>query len=75
MSKLLYIESSPRKDRSKSIRVAHAFLDAYKQANPIDDVVVLDLWEKKLPDFDGYTIDAKYQVMHGQGFDSHQQAA
>ena len=75
MSKLLYIESSPRKERSKSIRVASAFLDAYKQSHPGDEVVVLDLWEKKLPDFDGYTIDAKYQVMHGQGFDANQQTA
>ena len=75
MSKLLYIESSPRKDRSKSIRVAQAFLETYKHANPGDEVVVLDLWEKNLPDFDGYTIDAKYQVMHGQGFDANQQAA
>lgn len=75
MSTLLYIESSPRKGRSKSIRVAHAFLEAYKQANPNDTVVTLDLWEKKLREFDGYTIDAKYQVMHGQGFDANQQAA
>lgn len=75
MSKLLYIESSPRKERSKSIRVSHAFLDSYRQANPNDEVTVIDLWEKKLPEFDGYTIDAKYQVMHGQGFDALQQSA
>jgi FMN-dependent NADH-azoreductase len=75
MSKLLYIESSPRKDRSKSIRVAQSFIEAYKHANPTDEVIVLDLWEKKLPEFDGYTIDAKYQVMHGQGFDANQQEA
>lgn len=75
MSKLLYIESSPRKERSKSIRVSHAFLDSYRKANPNDEVAVIDLWEKKLPEFDGYTIDAKYQVMHGQGFDAQQQSA
>jgi FMN-dependent NADH-azoreductase len=75
MSKLLYIESSPRKDRSKSIRVAQSFIEAYKHANPTDEVIVLDLWQKKLPEFDGYTIDAKYQVMHGQGFDANQQEA
>jgi FMN-dependent NADH-azoreductase len=75
MSKLLYIEASPRKNRSKSIRVAEAFLSAYRQAHPDDDLVKLDLWDKKLPEFDGYTIDAKYQVLHGQGFDADQQAA
>ncbi|MDX1925315.1 MAG: NAD(P)H-dependent oxidoreductase [Pirellulaceae bacterium] len=75
MSKLLYIEASPRKERSKSIAVAKAFLDAYRAAHPNDEVVTLDLWAKALPEFDGYTIDAKYQVLHGQGFDQQQKAA
>lgn len=75
MAKLLYIESSPRKDRSKSIKVAQAFIEKYKAAHPGDEVAVIDLWNKKLPEFDGYTIDAKYQVLHGQNFDEKQQAA
>lgn len=75
MAKLLYIESSPRKERSKSILVANAFLSAYRESNPDDEIVMLDLWEKSLPEFDGYTIDAKYQVLHGQDFDAEQQAA
>ncbi len=75
MAKLLYIESSPRKERSKSIEVSNAFLEAYKAANPSDEVVTLDLWDKQLPEFDGYTIDAKYQVLHGQGFDADQATA
>ena len=75
MSKLLYIESSPRKARSKSIRVARSFIEAYVAANPNDEVVTLDLWDKELPEFDGYTIDAKYQVLHGQDFDADQAAA
>ncbi len=75
MAKLLYIESSPRKDRSKSIKVAQAFIEKYKAAHPGDEVAVIDLWNKKLPEFDGYTIDAKYQVLHGQSFDEKQQAA
>lgn len=75
MAKLLYIESSPRKARSKSISVARAFLEQYKEANPNDEIHTIDLWEKDLPEFDGYTIDAKYQVLHGQGFDADQQQA
>lgn len=75
MAKLLYIESSPRKSRSKSIHVAKAFLEAYASSHPEDQIVTIDLWEKNLPEFDGYTIDAKYQVLHGQGFDSQQAAA
>ncbi|TWU46763.1 FMN-dependent NADH-azoreductase [Rubripirellula reticaptiva] len=75
MARLLYIESSPRKARSKSINVANAFLAAYKSANPNDEVVTIDLWEKQLPEFDGFTIDAKYQVLHGDSFDDDQAKA
>ena len=75
MSKLLYIEASPRKSRSKSIGVAKEFLARYTATHVADEVTTLDLWEKKLPEFDGFTIDAKYQVMHGQAFTSDQQQA
>lgn len=75
MKKLLYIESSPRKNRSRSIQAAEAFLEAYREENPDDQVVTMDLWDKAIPEFDGYTIDAKYQVLHGQEFDAEQEAA
>ena len=66
MARLLHIESSPRKRRSASIGVAHAFLDAYRQAHPADDIEVLDLWQTSLPPFDGAVIDAKYRILHGE---------
>ncbi len=66
MSSLLYIESSPRKSRSHSIKVADAFLAAYKTANPNDTVDKIDLWDMALPEFDGERINAKYSVMHGE---------
>jgi len=75
MEKLLYIESSPRKNRSRSIQAAKAFLEAYREANPDRQVVTMDLWDKAIPEFDGYTLDAKYQVLHGQEFDSKQEEA
>jgi len=75
MARLLYLESSPRKDRSKSIKVARAFLTSYRAANPEDEIVTIDLWKKELPEFNDYTIDAKYQVLHGQNFDTDQQEA
>ncbi|WP_417736012.1 FMN-dependent NADH-azoreductase [Rosistilla oblonga] len=75
MSKLLYIESSPRKSRSKSIKVAKAFVDQYQASHPDDEVVTIDLWQKTLPEFDGYTIDARYQVMNGPAHDANQAAA
>lgn len=75
MSKLLYIESSPRKDRSSSIKITKAFLDAYQKAHPQDEVDKLDLWTAKLPPFDGDTINAKYRILHGQEHTSQEAAA
>ncbi len=66
MSKLLYIESSPRGDRSSSITVARLFLDAYRAKHPGDTVETLDVWRTRLPEFDGATIEAKYTVSRGQ---------
>ncbi len=66
MARLLYIEASPRKDRSASIKVAGEFVEAYRKANPDDRVEVLDLWKKELPPFDGDIINAKYRILHGE---------
>ncbi len=66
MAKLLYVESSPRKERSSSIAVAAEFIRAYRAANPDHAVETLDLWSTPLPEFDGATIDAKYRILHGE---------
>ncbi len=64
MAKLLYIESSPRKERSHSIAVARAFIDAYRLAHPTGAVDTWDLWApaEQLPEFDGAAITAKYAM-------------
>ncbi len=66
MSCLIYIESSPRKDRSSSIAVAQTFLEHYQQTHPSDQIRTIDLWEKELPRFDGDVIDSKYAILSGQ---------
>lgn len=66
MPKLLYIEVSPRKDRSASIEVAQSFLTAYQEGKTNKQIETLDLWDLKLPEFDGDTVNAKYRVMHGE---------
>lgn len=63
MEKLLYIEASPRKERSHSIAVAEAFLAAYKTSHPEDTVEHLDLWHTQLPEFDDEVIDARYAIL------------
>lgn len=66
MAKLLYIEASPRKQRSHSIAVAQAFLQAYRPAHPEDTVEHLNLWQVQLPDLDDEALGAKYAILEGQ---------
>lgn len=66
MNKVLYVESSPRKERSASIMVAKEFLRQYRAVHTSDTVETLDLWSEKLPAFDGDIINAKYRILHGQ---------
>lgn len=75
MSCLLYVECSPRKDRSVSIAICRAFLDAYRAAHPGDEVRTLDLWSLDLPEFDGAALSAKYAGLSGTPLSSAQQHA
>jgi len=75
MSKLLYLETSPRGERSKSSRVAQAFLAAYQKAHPEDTVEHINLWKVSLPTFDGAMLEAKYAVLTGKGQTPEQAAA
>ena len=56
MSRLLYIQASPRGQRSYSVRVADAFVDAYKKKNPNDEVETINIFEESLPTFDGFAL-------------------
>jgi len=75
MTRLLHIEASPRKVRSHSIKVAKAFLDAYRQAHAGAEVKTLDVWSMELPEFNNEVLDAKYNIMHGQGHNAEEAAA
>jgi len=75
MAKLLYVEASPRKERSASIEVAKAFVEEYRKTHPGGTVDTLDLWATVLPEFDGEVIDAKYAILHGQPHTPGQKAA
>ncbi len=75
MSRLLYVRSSPRNDRSYSARAAAAFLAKYQAANPDDVIEELDLWSTDLPRFDGETLGAKYARMQKREFTFEQDAA
>ncbi|MCT4534831.1 NAD(P)H-dependent oxidoreductase [Halodesulfovibrio sp.] len=66
MSTLLYIESSPRKERSTSIKIAQEFLEVFRAHNTDCNITTLDLWSMNLPEFTDERINAKYKVLHGK---------
>ena len=66
MSKVLYIQASPRGKRSKSITVADAFAGSYRESHAEDEVEVLNIFEADLPAFDGLAVQAKYTILHGK---------
>ena len=66
MSRLLYVESSPRKTLSVSMETAHVFLHAYAALHPKDELDLLDLWADPLPEFDQAAIGSKYNAVSGE---------
>jgi len=71
MKKLLYIVGSPRGSVSESSKIANAFIKQYKETNPDAVVDELNLWEEKIPAFDGNKAAAKmtfagYGVLEGE---------
>ena len=65
MTRLLHVESSPRKGTSASIEVARALIDAWAARHPEAHVDTLDLWAEPLPEFNGAVLDAKYAFLSG----------
>jgi FMN-dependent NADH-azoreductase len=65
MSRLLHISSSPRGGESASLQIAAAFVDAYRSANPADEVEHWDLWDGTLPALGTAGARAKMTVFGG----------
>ena len=66
MKKVIYIEASPRKDRSHSIKAAQEYLSDIKNKNPDIEIKTIDLWDYDLPEFNGEMLNAKYSVLRGE---------
>ncbi|UIJ39370.1 NAD(P)H-dependent oxidoreductase [Desulfobaculum bizertense] len=65
MDCLLYVKASPRGERSHSLSVADEFVKIWLAAHPGGLVTEKNLFEVGLPSFDGFRIQAKYNIMHG----------
>jgi FMN-dependent NADH-azoreductase len=73
MKKLLYIKCSPRGTSSKSTQIADAYLPAYKERYPDAEIEELDLFELKLPEFDGDAAASKMSFFGEAPMDGKQQ--
>ncbi|GAB7078488.1 FMN-dependent NADH-azoreductase [Megalodesulfovibrio paquesii] len=62
MASLLYLQASPRKERSYSTQVADMFVDAWRAANPGATVTVKNLFDAELLPFDGHALNARYHA-------------
>ena len=63
MKKVLYVESSPRKDRSHSIKIAREYLDKITANDSNIEIKTIDLWSLDLPEFNGDMMNAKYSCL------------
>ncbi|TCS96446.1 FMN-dependent NADH-azoreductase [Hazenella coriacea] len=53
MSKVLYITANPKAEsESFSLRLGQAFLNQYKELNPQDEIIELDLYNTDIPNID-----------------------
>lgn len=74
VARLLYLEASPRHEKSFSSRLAAAFLETYREKNPTDTIDHLHLFDHELPEFDEEAASQKMQhiqrlVKEGQGIE------
>ena len=65
MKKILYIECSPRKERSHSIKIANEYLNKIAENDSSIEIKTIDLWSLELPEFNGEMMNAKYSIIAG----------
>lgn len=74
MAHVLHVSASPGGENSRSLALADAFLDAWRQAHPADTHETADVWNLELPEFDASMIAAKFAVLRAQDATAEQEA-
>ncbi|WP_163100770.1 FMN-dependent NADH-azoreductase [Peribacillus alkalitolerans] len=70
MAQVLYITAHPHDDAvSYSMAVGKAFIDTYKELNPTDEVVHLDLYKENIPHIDVDVFSGWGKLQGGKGFE------
>lgn len=75
MKRLLHINASPRKERSRSAMVADRLLGRLTARYPELVVERLDVFDADLPPFDHDVVDGRYHLLAGNAVDPAQNAA
>ncbi|MEH6944499.1 FMN-dependent NADH-azoreductase [Bacillus sp. JJ722] len=71
MKKILYITANPNDETlSFGMAVGKAFIESYKEANPNDEVVHIDLFKEDIPNIDQDVFSGWGKLQNGQGFDT-----
>lgn len=75
MAKVLYITAHPHDEKlSYSMAAAKAFIDTYKEVNPNDEVVKIDLYKENIPYIDADVFQGWGKLQSGKGFEELSQA-
>ncbi|MCH6265704.1 MULTISPECIES: FMN-dependent NADH-azoreductase [Neobacillus] len=70
MAQVLYITAHPHDEtQSYSMAVGKEFIDTYKQVNPNDEVIHLDLYTEHIPQIDVDVFSGWGKLRSGQSFD------
>lgn len=70
MAKVLYITANPKtEDQSFSLTVGKAFLEAYRQENPKDEIIKLDVYHTKIPYIDTDVFSGWGKLQKGTAFE------
>ncbi|MDR9856041.1 FMN-dependent NADH-azoreductase [Paenibacillus sp. VCA1] len=70
MATVLYITAHPLDSQSSySLAVGEEFIEAYRQANPTDEVIHLDLYQEDIPQIDADVLRGWGKVRSGSSFD------
>ena len=66
MTKLLVVKAHPHVEPSLSLSVGDAFIEAYRESHPDDDIVIRDLYDTTVPPLNDTTMSAWKHQKAGQ---------
>src|SRR3954465_6791713 len=70
MAKLLYITAHPNDEtQSFSMAAGKAFIETYKEVNPNDEIVHIDLYKESIPHLDTDVFSGWGKLQSGRGFE------